>query len=57
MAAPLLLEELFPEGALQNISQRSTWIKRMQSVKPVIESWLALSFAGNIRSALHDDVK
>ena len=57
MAAPLLLEELFPEAALQNISHRSTWIKRMQSVKPVIESWLALSFAGNIRSALHDDVK
>ena len=57
MAAPLLLEELSPASALQNTSQRSTWLKRVQSVKLVIESWLALPFTGNIRSALHDDAK
>ena len=57
MAAPLLLEELSPAAALQNTSQRSVWLKRVQAVKPVMESWLALPFTGNIRSALHDDAK
>jgi hypothetical protein len=61
LAALVLVDELCPNGKLQDSTRRNDWLKRIQKVKGLVDSWLLLCGGTTevqvVRTAIKEDIR